>query len=234
VSSEGNLVKTYQFNYGYDYLYSMLKEVVETAYDGSSLNSTIFLYGDQQAPSLEYVTSDVLEGKYDFFSGDFNADGKTDLLAANAYYSDGVKLHSGYKLLTNLTQSSAAVLYMKDLDAENASTSTSVAPSGSFSNFLTSDYNGDGRDDVMHVRTSKPGSAREIIMLPLIIPAATMEAPAGQIIMQLIMGCHLPAVFSINIFPITAILYFRAISMAMETRIISYYWVEIKHRGILR
>lgn len=161
VSSENNLVKTYQFTYGYDYLYSLLKEVTETAYDGSSLNSTIFLYGDQQAPSLEFVTSDALEGAYDFFSGDFDADGKTDILAANAYYSNGVKLHSGYQLLTDFGQNSATVLYMKDLDAENASTSTSVAPTGSFSNFLTSDYNGDGRDDVMHVRTSKPGSARE-------------------------------------------------------------------------
>lgn len=148
VQQEGTAMKAYQFNYGFDNIHSFLKEVIETGSDGTALNSTIFLYGDQPQ-NLEVLTTTALTGSYDFFSGDFDADGRTDLLAAQLYYSSGIKYHSNYQILSDMTAGSAALLYTKPLNSGNSVNSSDKK----FNNFLTSDYNGDGVDDVLVINS---------------------------------------------------------------------------------
>jgi RHS repeat-associated protein len=145
VKSEERLVKTYQFNYGFDGLYSLLKEVVETGSDGTSLNSTAFLYEDP-VHNLQIQSGKDLKGAYDFFAGDFDADGKTDLLAANFYYDQFNKYHTEYEIRDDILNSPNYIDYMYEL---SGNAGTVAVPDRKFSNFLTSDYNGDGRDDVV-------------------------------------------------------------------------------------
>ncbi|THU34988.1 hypothetical protein FAM09_23670 [Niastella caeni] len=152
VTSEGSAVKTYQFNYAFDNLTSLLKEVIESGTDGSSLNSTIFLYGDQPQNMVTQTTV-ALEGSYDFFSGDFDADGKSDLLAAETYLDAnmGIRLHSNYSLIKDVYEYGYTFIYNKTLPQNIGS---QVIQDKKFFNFLTADYNGDGRDDVLEVYSS--------------------------------------------------------------------------------
>lgn len=149
-------VKTYKLNYGFDNVSSYLKEIIEYggAETDASLNSTIFLYGDQPQ-NIANTTTSALTGDIDFYSGDFDADGKTDMIAANKYYDNniGTVLHTGYSLITdiNLVGSSVTVMYNKSLSQGSSIDDISKAK---FFNFLTADYNGDGRDDVMQVNSS--------------------------------------------------------------------------------
>lgn len=152
VTSESQTVKTYQFTYGFDNITSFLKEITETGSDGTSLNSTIFLYGDQPQNTLVQTTYG-LTGSYDFFSGDFDADGKTDLLAAQSYYDQtmGTRLHSQYSLFKDVQEPwSTTVLYTKGLSQNTGS----VIEDKKIFNFLSGDYNGDGRDDVLEINSS--------------------------------------------------------------------------------
>lgn len=142
-------VKTYKLNYGTDNVHSILKELVE--YGGSesapSLNSTIFLYGDQ-ASGISSNQTVGLTGPYSYFSGDFNADGKTDLLAAQSYFDANVnsRLHTDYSLISDVNSSGYTLLYNYQLNQNMAS---EVIGDKKLFNFLNGDYNGDGRDDIL-------------------------------------------------------------------------------------
>ncbi len=142
-------VKTYQFNYGFDNVHSLLKEIVEYGeglVSPPALNSTIFLYGDQpQNIQIEAQTS--LAGSTNYFPGDFDADGKVDLLQVKSYFDSqmNMRFDSAYSLIKDFQGSGLTLMYSKSL------------PQGTklnlddkkFFNFLTSDYNKDGRDDVL-------------------------------------------------------------------------------------
>jgi RHS repeat-associated protein len=148
VTSEGNKVKTYEFNYGFDNLYSLLKEVTEKGSDDVALNSTIFLYGGTP-PGIEVQhIGTLLQGQYDLYTGDFNADGRTDLMACGVIYSLGARLHTNYYIKTDITPNGSEALYSKTIDAGDV-----VNTHNRTSNFLSNDYDGDGRDDAIEVNT---------------------------------------------------------------------------------
>lgn len=157
-------VKTYTFNYGFDNIDSYLKEIEECGAitlpvgkpEGSGepnpcLNSTIFLYGDLPA-NISTFQSTLLTGNYDLLSGDYDADGKSDVLAANFYYDgDGVKRHTGYSLFKDVNNGGGAtVMYnytMPSADMLGGSYNKQFA-------YLSSDYNKDGKDDVLFMAGS--------------------------------------------------------------------------------
>ena len=141
------VAKTYQFNYGFDNVNSLLKEVIESGNDGSAFNSTIFLYGDQPQ-NISSFQSTLLTGNYDIIPGDFNADGVSDVLAAPFTYQNGVKKHSSYSIFSDINSGgSASLLYSHTMPS-------SAILGGGYNklfNFLTADYNADGRDDVLYI-----------------------------------------------------------------------------------
>jgi RHS repeat-associated protein len=148
-------VKTYRLNYGFSNIHSMLKEVVEYGGDETavSLNSTIFLYGDEASTTLNVMNTDALAGSFDYYAGDFNADGKSDLVAAARYYDNNAQsvLHTSYSLLSDFNSSGSTYMYSKTLPQGS---SIGGITDAKFFNFLTGDYDGDGRDDVMQINAA--------------------------------------------------------------------------------
>ncbi len=138
-------VKTYRLNYGFDNVHSLLKELVEFGGDetAASLNSTIFLYGD---PTVNTLVETTAQFNGECITGDFNADGKTDILASTSYYDNNIKFSNGYKIYLN--PQSSVYLYEKTFPAGHI-----VVENKKLANFLTSDYNRDGIDDVLSVKT---------------------------------------------------------------------------------
>lgn len=94
-------VKTYKLNYGFDNVNSLLKEIVEFGgEEGSpSLNSTIFLYGDQPDNYTSIETSTAGSANSDLFTGDYDGDGISDILEANFTTTNGYKRHTNYSIL---------------------------------------------------------------------------------------------------------------------------------------
>ncbi len=153
ITAEGDLpVKDYEFKYGIQYsgqdqVHSYLKEVIEYASDGTTLNSTIMEYGEFQAEISTTVSTTLTNQSADLIPGDFNGDGLTDLLAARRNTADP----TFHDYLT---------IYKKDI-FPGSFTAGAVLPLASntivdLSNsepsatrFLPSDVNGDGRDDVI-------------------------------------------------------------------------------------
>ncbi len=87
INSEGNFIKNYQFKYGFN-SQTFLNEVSETGSDYLKLNSTFFKYGDNiTSPNEVSVTIPKNVSNADLMIyaeyrvGDFNGDGKSDLLA---------------------------------------------------------------------------------------------------------------------------------------------------------
>lgn len=146
-------IKTYKLNYGFDNVHSMLKEIVEYGGDmsGPSLNSTIFLYGDPQQSMVvtPAASGGALQGANDLFTGDFDADGKTDILAATKYLNQGYTFHTGIQLMSDFSNGSPYVMYLQSLGPQEALYSNPHLVFKRQKNFLTSDFNKDGRDDVL-------------------------------------------------------------------------------------
>lgn len=102
--TENSLAKKYVFDYGHDDLNSFLTEVTEYGSDGlKRLNSTIFKYGDKLPLNLrKKVVNDVLsnlsEGKR--FVGDFNGDGRSDILHAKSQLQNGnrPRIYTGFDI----------------------------------------------------------------------------------------------------------------------------------------
>lgn len=70
IADNDKTVKSYLFNYGFDNINSLLKEVIEKGTHGTALNSTIFLYGEKPQ-NIVSSSSGVLTGTLSFIPGDF-------------------------------------------------------------------------------------------------------------------------------------------------------------------
>jgi RHS repeat-associated protein len=169
------VIKKYQFNYGFDNVYSLLKEVVEYGAGISSppvLNSTIFLYGDSPA-NLSSEAANNLSGSLSFYSGDFDADGKSDLLAVQSHFDPnvnpprGMRFDDSYKIINGTNGNS--IHYTKPLPQ---GTSMNLDDK-KFYNFLTADYNKDGRDDVLETNISWNSTLQKRIFNNIIINYTT-------------------------------------------------------------
>jgi YD repeat-containing protein len=152
----GVAFKTYTFNYATNNnINSFLNAVFEAGSDGSTLNSTIFKYGDLPT-AFQSNTSSALVNQYlDIFPGDFNGDGYSDMLTCTR---DQVNIgrHTDFKV------------YIKSPSASNTSFTVPTASGtvslasyeviGKYYNFFSGDYTGDGADDVMIANVTGSGN----------------------------------------------------------------------------
>lgn len=155
VTTEGSVsFKSYNLNYGHDNISSYLKEIQEVGSNSTALNSTIFKYGDEPI-GFETGSSSVIAGQsVDLFTGDFDGDGYSDMLAANyAYYNGGgtnVKYHTGFKIYKRTsTSSSYSLAYTETFPTGTLFQIVNEINTPKNLNFIASDFTGDGRDDIM-------------------------------------------------------------------------------------
>jgi len=80
IVADGAHFKNYEFDYGVS-LYSQLKSVKEYGANGDQLNPTVFKYGEPVSGlSLEEITGIPNTDKINYFPGDFDGDGLTDII----------------------------------------------------------------------------------------------------------------------------------------------------------
>jgi RHS repeat-associated protein len=126
------LVRKYEMNYYLDF-YSHLIEIIGYGSDGSRYNSTVFEWEDNLSPAAgPQFNSDL----HDYFSGDFNGDGKTDLLTAPYEVVNGVKEYASWEILKGPGFQSVAGGSL----VHNATKPTSLT---------VGDYNADGLSDII-------------------------------------------------------------------------------------
>jgi len=151
-----NIIKTFRLAYGKDDSHSYLKDITEFGGDDMfsfSLNATKFKYGNQPDEYLAYDEILTIGGDADVFTGDFNGDGFTDLIVANKEWDDQIDdfVHISYKLYykePNPTSND----FVGGPGGNFPSGFTIFEHTRNFPNtnlFILSDYNGDGKDDLL-------------------------------------------------------------------------------------
>jgi RHS repeat-associated protein len=151
VRCEGAVARTYAFNYSLrDINKSYLREVLESGAYGTALNSTIIKYGDPVAVPFDTETSSAFVGDaYDFYSGDYDGDGDSELLTSEYQYTeDGFRYNSDLSVFkrvgVNNFQESWSIPLAVDIQVIN----NQNVPQSYTAN-VSNDMNGDGRDDIV-------------------------------------------------------------------------------------
>jgi RHS repeat-associated protein len=178
ITTENSVVfKKYFFNYGYEpgtgtvVVNSYLKEVTEEGSDATTLNKTIFKYGNGSPQFSAGTTSIPTYTNTDLTTGDFNADGYSDIVSCkqSTIQSNGLTYHSELKLfLKDPTQNTAYTPASTIVDLTSgvfAGSSTVTRPR----DLITGDYTGDGIDDLLLANTtflSNTTTIQKVFILP--------------------------------------------------------------------
>lgn len=154
IISDGQAFKNYEFTYGLKNNLSYLKEAFETATNGSGIafNSTAFKYGDTPAGFSQSSTNVIAGQEGRFQSGDFNADGLSDILFVSTQLNGSDRQDTGIKLYTRSSGNSEDfTLGFTTTLPTNSSTiqKKDYVNNNGLSNM---DFNGDGFDDVLTVQ----------------------------------------------------------------------------------
>jgi len=153
----GNTVKTYQCSYTQNGSKYLLGSVKETGTDGKELTPTVFTYGDEVAvPDTKELYSNINFQKQ-IYIGDYDGDGKRDLMAETYKYdNDGqtrytthIDIYSDYS-----ANGGASVLYREDVPvATEIITVQKTDIKNGFYNIVSGDYDGDGKDDILKIKS---------------------------------------------------------------------------------
>ncbi|MBA7570758.1 hypothetical protein ES708_12511 [subsurface metagenome] len=144
--AEESLAKEYKFNYFFDE-YSYLNTIEEYDSEGNYFNSTVVGRGEVYSDFNEYNINNLTDADgYNIFFGDFNGDGRKDILKALRYYDEGAGYYkyTGWELYT----STGNYLSLRSSD-------TFFPERGGI---LIGDINGDGVDEVITKEYQRTGN----------------------------------------------------------------------------
>jgi hypothetical protein len=159
VLAENQMIRKYDFGYVTDGLHPYLREMKVSDANKNILNSTFFKYGELSANEVAHnnladltskssnYTSEVLS------SGDFDGDGRTDILLGEY---NGVK-KDNYDSFVALTKNATGNNFTPGISTVLPKENKVVYAVGDGIkrqiNFMAQDFNGDGFDDVPVVNT---------------------------------------------------------------------------------
>ncbi|MEO1627587.1 MAG: FG-GAP-like repeat-containing protein, partial [Bacteroidota bacterium] len=135
----------------------LLNSVKEKGSDGTALNTTIFKYGNQPLGFSTQSLSIFQNQSVDLFSGDFDGDGYTDILTSPVNYQGSIRYNTSLRLFCrSATNPAYSLVYNHNLPS--ASTVVNGMNVPNFNNLASSDFTGDGRDDIMTMNVNIGGS----------------------------------------------------------------------------
>jgi RHS repeat-associated protein len=157
------------FKYSTDDMFSYLAEIEEAGTNGAKLNSTIFKYGDKPV-DMSVQSQGFISGiTCDRLSGDFDGDGYTDLLTTGTTYNSFVKFVTDFRIWKRTASNSTF-----------SQSTPSYSLSGNFEikedpfnlyNIVPSDFDGDGRDDILFTKTvNQTSGGREVDNITIYFP----------------------------------------------------------------
>ncbi|MVM36835.1 hypothetical protein GO730_02695 [Spirosoma sp. HMF3257] len=162
VKAEGSLMKKYQFDYAHNQINSYLKAVTEMGSDNSPLNPTVFKYGDTPVHTTTVSTSIPVGNNIQAISGDYDGDGKREILAAHQSanilgipYFDSFTIYKANATGTGYSSTASQSLppgftIVNKYEIPNSKT------------FLPNDFTGDGVDDILTLNISYNGTESKL------------------------------------------------------------------------
>lgn len=141
-----------------------LKTFTEKGATGTGLNPLVFSYG-ANTTAAELTVSVPYGGMNggNLFGGDFNGDGHQDLLSANYYYdNNNIPHYTSYEILKDFLSygGGGSFLPFYEYNIPQTGAVELKGTSNGYYNFLTYDYDGDGKEDALLVNTTVSGGNR--------------------------------------------------------------------------
>jgi len=147
IKYNGTVIKSYDLDYDLNDMYSHLEKI--TLWDEGKItkfNPTRFEWGITSSNPISFESTNINDlNQADVTTGDFNGDGKTDIVAA--YYtlnSDNQKVFTNW--VVYYETGNEGISFVK----ESIGSLTGVG----FSHFVVIDFDADGLDDLIQVNTS--------------------------------------------------------------------------------
>lgn len=159
VVAEGVKVASYVLTYGHDGINSYLISITERNANDESLNPTYFKYGDQPITRAFINTSIPSGSGIRSFSGDFNGDGRNDLVSATVSETkNGISYFSNFMVhRKNPEDNNFTHVLTYPLPVDYTLVDRVKIPQQY--SLITSDFTGDGLDDIMALNIGFDGNS---------------------------------------------------------------------------
>ncbi|MBI4647854.1 MAG: VCBS repeat-containing protein [Bacteroidia bacterium] len=160
VYSNEQLVRTYNLSY-HNEIYSQLTEIEEVGRNNEKVNSTIIQYGRNGILYVEEPSTFNQNSQLTFIQGDFNGDGKSDIVAAITNYFFGMKQLSNYTIADIENELNSGNSFSNLCYISNSQNSFLGNAPGSY----IADFNGDNIEDIALLDVSSYGSFTYCLLL---------------------------------------------------------------------
>jgi RHS repeat-associated protein len=162
------LIRKYNLKYSTDSINSFLSEIEEVGLNNTKKNSTIFYYGERNNATSFVTKSGFFSYPFpaqsstnyvmSYQTGDFNGDGLSDIVSIDQTWTLP-RYTTGYRVLINNGNNG----YSQTSVQTGLSNALFHKDENRFLNFSTSDFNGDGIDDIVINNVINSNNTRQFI-----------------------------------------------------------------------